>query len=211
MQIDGKKAAWDLKPVPDNSVLGELNFATSNGSTDLYVARFTAYKRKEGGELEISLHNTETNTDYAYYFDPEGFFGFRFNDSNEFVINVDQDNDRTVLKTTKGRIRFETGDGIYDYMGPDYGSPLRLQVDSSIVGLTTGASTDDGEYGIHHEAAKTVSLKNTEVKFASPRMVQVPSLKESDTVTIIPGGTSVSSSAGTINKKLIQPLLQITQ
>ena len=194
-----KLVKTDLVPCNTNAVLGELNWSTSNGETDIYLARFTAYNRAKGGELELSLHNTETDLDYQYYFDSQGFLGLRFDGKDEFFINVDQNNNQTKFKTTKDRFNFESATGTYSFNTPDFNSNLNIKADTDFIGVTTSISNDAGLYGIRHTSNRTVSLVNSNGELRLGTNGDGVFIKGADTVTITPGGTSAGSSAGTIN------------
>jgi len=149
----------NTQPCRDNSTLGEFNFATSQGLDDIYLCRFTAYKRAAGGELELSLHNSTTDSDHIYYFDPNGEFGYKEPGSgNTFTLNIRSDD--TALTTTKDRFRFSSADHKYLF-GSTFGADLSLHSNSTLNGLYSSQSSNPGVYGIHHSSNRTVSLKNS--------------------------------------------------
>ena len=169
-------------------------------SSDLYLARFTAYNKAKGGELELSLYNTETDLDYQYYFDSQGFLGLRFDGKDEFFINVDQNNSQTKFKTTKDRLNFQSATGTYSFNTPDFSSSLNIKADTDFIGFTTSISNDAGLYGIRHTSNRTVSLVNSNGEIRLGTNGAINFIKGSDQITITPGGTgTTSSSNGTIN------------
>ena len=198
---DGKIDRDNFQPANVNSVLGELNWATAQGTTDIYLARFTAYSKAKGGELELSLNNTENGEDYQYYFDAAGFFGLRFNGNNEFLINVDQGNNLTKFKTTKDKFGFDSSVGSYTFAGPDFGSNLILDVSTDLIGFQSTISHDPGKYGIKHNGNRTVSLINSNGEIRLDTNGTSAFIKGGDTVTITPGAVVPGDSKGTINAK----------
>ena len=197
---DNKLIKTDFVPCNVGATLGELNWSTSQGEQDLYLARFTAYNKAKGGELELSLYNTETDLDYQYYFDSQGFLGLRFDGKDEFFINVDQNNSQTKFKTTKDRLNFQSATGTYSFNTPDFSSSLNIKADTDFIGFTTSISNDAGYTEFDTlPIEQSVSLIAT-VKFSLGTNGAINFIKGSDQITITPGGTGTpSSSNGTIN------------
>ena len=186
----------NTQPCEDNSTLGEFNFATSQGTQDIYLCRLTAYKRSTGGELELSLHNSTTDSDHTYYFDPAGAFGYRDDDGN--VFNLSSNLDRALLSTSRDALIFSSADHAYRF-NIDFGSDLSVEGSKTRVGFFTGAAADPGVYGIHHSGNITVSLKNNSGEIRLTANGTGSFISGGSTVYVVPGSDNPDPAAGSIN------------
>ena len=108
----------------------------------------------------------------------------------------------TINQNSNGGFYFESPNYTYGFSLKNYGSDLQITGGDDRVGILTSASTTTGEYGIHHAADRTVSIKNSVGEIRLAGSGNATFFKGADSVSIIPGDNSAPGGSIQGNAKL---------
>ena len=108
----------------------------------------------------------------------------------------------TINQNSNGGFYFESPIYTYGFSLKNYGSELQITGGDDRVGIFTSASTTTGEYGIHHAADKTVSIKNSVGEIRLAGSGNATFFKGANSVSIVPGDNSAPGGSIQGNAKL---------